>query len=102
MSLAMLDISRLTYSIISRKKKSRMLASIKTTERNGGVLARSLDHKTRTRSECELAQTIGIDVWEEASGASHDAPRFGLKRNSVSNARKQVRSNKDVSKKFMF
>jgi len=32
-----------------------------------------------------------IDVWEGASGASLDAPRFGLKSNSVSNARKKIR-----------
>ena len=32
-----------------------------------------------------------IDVWEGASGASHDAPRSGLKSNSVSNARKKIR-----------
>ena len=32
----------------------------------------------------------GIDVWEGASGASRDAPRFGLKSNSVSNARKKL------------
>ena len=44
----------------------------------------------------------GIDVWDGASGASRDAPRFGLKSNSVSNARKQVRSNKDASKKILF
>ena len=31
---------------------------------------------------------IHIDIWEGASGASADAPRFGLKSNSVSNARK--------------
>ena len=30
-----------------------------------------------------------IDVWEGASGASHDAPRFSLKSNLVSNARKK-------------
>ena len=29
---------------------------------------------------------VGIDVWEGALGASADAPRFGLKSNSVSNA----------------
>ena len=31
------------------------------------------------------------DVWEGASGASRDAPRFGLKSNSVSNAREKIR-----------
>ena len=34
--------------------------------------------------------TIAIDVWEGASGASADAPRFGLKINLVSSARKEL------------
>ena len=38
-----------------------------------------------------LSLAPGIDVWEGASGASRDAPRFGLKSNSVSNARKKIR-----------
>ena len=35
-------------------------------------------------------KTKDIDVWEGASGASRDAPRFGLKSNLVSNARKKL------------
>ena len=39
--------------------------------------------------------TIGIDVWE---GASRDAPIFGLKSNSVSNAKKQGRIHNHISR----
>jgi len=34
--------------------------------------------------------TVSIDVWKGASGASRDAPRFGLKSNSVSNAKRKL------------
>ena len=46
--------------------------------------------RTRTRMRTHRLP-MSIDVWEGASGASRDAPRFGLKSNSVSNARKKIR-----------
>jgi len=43
---------------------------------------------------------LDIDVWEGASGASRDAPRFGLKSNSVSNARKKIRKSTQKIERF--
>ena len=41
-----------------------------------------------------------IDVWEGASGASRDAPRFGLKCHSVSNGERKNIENSEKIKKF--
>ena len=58
--------------------------------RPGWIAQRGERMDKRTNKLDGKSPHSAIDVWEGASGASRDAPRFGLKSNSVSNARKKL------------
>ena len=53
-----------------------------------------------THTHTHLHARMPIDVWEGASGASRDAPRFGLKCHSVSNGERKNIENSEKIKKF--